>query len=81
MIKVYGRPECSFCDRAKALLESKDVAYEYIDVTQDTDARQLLVDAGFRSVPQIYNDTQHIPGGFQGLAGMTEEDFNTKVRN
>jgi glutaredoxin len=80
MIKVYGKPQCPFCDQAKALLESRDVAYEYIDITQVPDARQMLVEAGFRSVPQIYRGTTHIPGGYQGLAGMSEEEFNTKVR-
>jgi glutaredoxin 3 len=81
MIKVYSKPNCQYCDMAKQLLESKGVAYESIDITQDTDARQMLVDAGFRSVPQIYKGTTHIPGGYQGLAGMSEEEFNTKVRN
>jgi glutaredoxin len=81
MIKVYGKPQCPFCDQAKALLESKGVAYEYIDITKQPEAREMLVEAGFRSVPQIYNGTTHIPGGFQGLAGMSEEEFNQKVRN
>jgi len=79
MITVYGRPQCPFCDQAKALLENRGVAYEYIDITQDLEARQMLVDDGFRSVPQIYKGTTHIPGGYQGLAGMSEEEFNTKV--
>jgi glutaredoxin-like protein NrdH len=80
MIKVYGKPQCPFCDQAKALLESRDVAYEYIDITKEPSAREMLVESGFRSVPQIYNNTTHIPGGFQGLAGMSEEEFNTKVK-
>jgi glutaredoxin len=80
MIKVYGKPQCPFCDQAKALLENKGVAYEYIDITQKPEAREMLVESGFRSVPQIYNGTTHIPGGYQGLAGMSEEEFNTKVK-
>jgi glutaredoxin 3 len=79
MIKVYSKPNCQFCDMAKQLLESKGVAYESVDITEDPDARQMLVDAGFRSVPQIYNGTHHIPGGYQGLAGMSAEDFAEKV--
>jgi glutaredoxin len=81
MIKVYSKPNCQFCDMSKQLLESRGVAYESIDITQDPDARQMLVDAGFRSVPQIYNGTHHIPGGYQGLAGMSAEDFAEKVAN
>lgn len=79
MIKVYGKPQCQYCDMSKALLESRGVAYEYIDITQVPEARQMLVEGGFRSVPQIYNGITHIPGGYQGLAGMSEEEFNTKV--
>jgi glutaredoxin len=81
MIKVYGKPQCPYCDQAKALLESKDVAYEYIDITQQPQARQMLVESGFRSVPQIYNDETHIPGGYQGLANMSPTEFDQKVRN
>jgi len=66
---------------SKQLLESRGVAYESIDITLDPDARQMLVDAGFRSVPQIYNNTHHIPGGYQGLAGMSAEEFAENVAN
>ena len=81
MIKVYSKPNCQFCDMSKQLLESRGVAYESIDITLDPDARQMLVDAGFRSVPQIYNNTHHIPGGYQGLAGMSAEEFAENVAN
>ena len=79
MIKVYSKPNCQFCDMAKKLLESKSIAYESVDISVDPEARQMLMDAGFRSVPQIYNGTHHIPGGYQGLAGMSEEEFAAKV--
>jgi glutaredoxin 3 len=79
MIKVYSKPNCPYCDMAKQLLESKGVAFEAVDISVDSEARQMLMDAGFRSVPQIYNGTTHIPGGYQGLAGMTAEDFAAKV--
>jgi glutaredoxin 3 len=81
MITVYGRPQCPFCDQAKALLENRGVEYTYVDITKQPQAREMLVEAGFRSVPQIYNNATHIPGGFQGLAGMSDEEFNQKVRN
>lgn len=81
MIKVYSKPNCPYCDMAKQLLESRGVAYESVDISVDPDARQMLMDAGFRSVPQIYNGTHHIPGGYQGLAGMTADEFADKVAN
>jgi glutaredoxin 3 len=80
MITVYTKNACPFCDRAKALLESRGVTFESINIEEHPEAREFLVDGGHRSVPQIFKDGQHIPGGFQGLSGMSEEEFNTKVK-
>ena len=29
MIEIYGKPQCPFCDRAKALCEQKGYEYTY----------------------------------------------------
>jgi glutaredoxin 3 len=75
MLTVYTKDNCPFCDRAKALLESKGVEYTTINVGQQTEAREFLVEQGLRSVPQIFNGTILIQGGFQGLAGKPDEFF------
>jgi glutaredoxin len=80
MITVYSKPQCPFCDRAKQLLESRGVEYTVIDVSVTPEAKEYLVDQGLRSVPQIYRGTTLIPGGYQGLAGLSEEEFNNKVK-
>ena len=80
MITVYTKDNCPFCDMAKALLESRGVEYETINVSEQSEARDFLIENGHRSVPQIFRGTTHIPGGYQGLAGMSEEEFNTKVK-
>ena len=72
-LTVYTRDDCPFCDRAKALLESKGVAYNTINIEVLTEAREFLLDQGLRSVPQIFNGTTLIQGGFQGLASKPEE--------
>jgi glutaredoxin 3 len=77
MITVYSKSNCPFCDRAKALLESKGVAYTTVSIEEDQDARQHLLDMGLRSVPQIFNGTTIIPGGYQGLAGKDESFWTT----
>jgi glutaredoxin len=77
MLTVYTKNNCPFCDRAKALLESKGVPFNSINIEEQPDAREILVDLGLRSVPQIFNGTTLLPGGFQGLAGKDEEFFNT----
>lgn len=75
MITIYSKNNCPFCDRAKALLESKDVAFKVVNIEETPDAREFLVDQGLRSVPQVFNDGVLLPGGFQGLAGKPEEFF------
>jgi glutaredoxin 3 len=73
MITVYTKDNCPFCDRAKALLESKGVEYTTINIGIRTEAREFLVDQGLRSVPQIFNGAELIQGGFQGIASKPEE--------
>jgi glutaredoxin len=77
MITVYSKNNCPFCDRAKALLESKGIEYTVVNIEETPDARELLVDQGLRSVPQIFNDGVLLAGGYQGLAGRPEEFWTT----
>ena len=77
MITIYSKNNCPFCDRAKALLESKGITYKAINIEEEPEHRETLVGLGLRSVPQIFNDGELLPGGFQGLAGRDEEFFNT----
>jgi glutaredoxin 3 len=77
MITVYSKNTCPFCDRAKALLESKGIPFKTINIEEQPEHRETLVDLGLRSVPQIFKDGVLLPGGYQGLAGKDEEFFNT----
>jgi glutaredoxin len=77
MITVYSINNCPFCDRTKALLESKEIPFTVIKMEDEPGAREFLVDQGLRSVPQIFKDGVLLPGGFQGLADKDEEFFNT----
>ena len=75
MLTVYSKNNCPFCDRAKALLESKNVPFNEINIEKDPESRQFLVDKGLRSVPQIFHGYELIPGGFNGLNSMSSEFF------
>ena len=76
MLTVYSKNNCPFCVRAKQLLESKDVPYTEVNIEYDQDARQMLVDQGLRSVPQIFHGYELIPGGFDGLNKQPAKFFN-----
>ena len=77
MITVYSKNNCPFCDRAIALLESKEIPFKVIKMEENTGAREFLMEQGLRSVPQIFKNGILLPGGFQGLAGKDEQFFNT----
>jgi glutaredoxin 3 len=72
VLTIYSKNNCPFCDQAKSLVESKGVAYNIINVEEDVNSRKFLVDQGLRSVPQIFQGTTIVPGGYQGLASQTE---------
>jgi glutaredoxin 3 len=73
MLTVYSKSNCPFCDRAKSLLESKGIEFKTVSIEEDQDARQHLLDLGLRSVPQIFNGTTLIQGGYQGIAAKGKE--------
>ena len=76
MITVFSKSNCPFCVQAKRLLESKNVPFTEINIEDNPDSRQMLLDKGLRSVPQIFVDEELVPGGFQGLTKQTDEFFN-----
>jgi len=71
-LTVYTKNNCPNCDRAKAMLDNRNVGYVTINIEEDAGARDFLLSQGFRSVPQIFNGGTVIPGGAQGLAKQPE---------
>lgn len=77
MYTVYSKPNCPWCDRAKALLTSKGQAYEekILDVGQAKDDTKTYVTVqelkavvpNAQSVPQILHDGILV-GGYTDLA-------------
>jgi glutaredoxin 3 len=76
MLKVYSKSNCPFCDRAKHLLTQKGIVYEEVRVDLDPGAREFIMQAGHRTVPQIYlGDQVFVEGGYQGLASLDDTAF------
>lgn len=73
-VTIYTTQTCGFCLRAKELLAARSVPYQEIDVTDDTEARERLVEksGGQRTVPQIFIGDQPI-GGYTDLAQLDRE--------
>ena len=64
---IYGKPDCPWCDRAKELLTSKGEEFTYVDISTDLKAKTKILNAGLRSVPQVYYGDSLI-GGHDALA-------------
>jgi glutaredoxin 3 len=66
-ITVYSTDACSFCVRAKALLDARGLEYQEINLERDPDGRAELVRrTGMLSFPQILVD-ETLVGGFMEL--------------
>jgi glutaredoxin 3 len=64
---VYSTDPCSFCTRAKQLLQARKVPFQEINLAKDPAGRMELVErTGMLSFPQIVIDDELI-GGFQEL--------------
>ena len=69
-IQVYSKEWCGYCNRAKALLKAKGLAYREVDVTNDWAAEQeMIARSGLRTVPQIFIDGESV-GGYDALASL-----------
>ena len=75
MLTVYTKNNCPFCDRVKALLESKGVPYKTINVQDDPETKEFLMAQGLRSLPQIFDGNTLLTGGFQNLDSKPAEFF------
>jgi glutaredoxin 3 len=63
-VVIYTTMFCPYCQRAKAILAGKGVAFQEIAVDGDRAARQAMTAraGGRTSVPQIFVGDQHIGG-------------------
>jgi glutaredoxin 3 len=63
-VEIYSTSYCPYCMRAKALLRSKGVAFEEIDVTDDAELRAKMIKlaGGRRTVPEIFINGEIIGG-------------------
>ncbi len=63
-VEIYTWQSCPFCLRAKALLDSKGIAYEEYSIDGDNEARKTMAQRanGRKTVPQIFINQKSIGG-------------------
>ncbi|HKV97440.1 MAG TPA: glutaredoxin 3 [Gammaproteobacteria bacterium] len=70
-VTIYSTRACVYCMRAKALLQSRHIAYTEYLVDQEPARRVEMQQksGGRRSVPQIFIGDRHI-GGYDDLYAL-----------
>ena len=62
-VVMYATGWCPYCERARSLLEHKNVPFEEIDVDAQPEQREeMLKRSGRRTVPQIFIGETHVGG-------------------
>lgn len=67
MITIYSKPNCSSCDQAKRLCESKGIEFEYLTLGQGFNLGDMMKHSKtHRSFPMVLKDGEYL-GTFQDL--------------
>ena len=70
-VEIYTKVGCPYCARAKALLGSKNVAFEEYDAAGDAALKKQMMErsGGRATFPQLFVDDKHI-GGCDDLVAL-----------
>jgi len=73
-VEIYTKAFCSYCARAKRLLDEKGAAYDEFDITFGGAKRAEMLERanGRTTVPQIFIDGRHV-GGSDDLHALDRE--------
>jgi glutaredoxin 3 len=69
-VTVYVSDWCPYCQRAKSLLQQKQVVFSEVNVDEDAKSREeMIARSNRRTVPQIFIGEKHV-GGFDELDAL-----------
>ncbi|QIG66024.1 glutaredoxin [Ochrobactrum phage vB_OspM_OC] len=72
-VEIFGKQNCPFCDKAKALLNIKQIEYDYIDFFALSQEEQDLIlqerAIGAKTFPIILVDNVYV-GGFTDIQAI-----------
>jgi glutaredoxin len=75
MYVIISRDQCEFCDKAKALLKAN--GKQFIEYNVQTVSSRwlvpLLLKAGLKTVPQVFDPSGKHIGGYDKLKAVFEE--------
>ena len=56
-VTVYTKPACPQCDATRRQLDRLGIAYDVVDLTTDTNARDYVMSLGHLQAPVVVTDT------------------------
>lgn len=56
MTIVYTKPSCVQCDMTKRYMDKNGISYDTVDITQDSEALEMILSMGFSSAPVVISD-------------------------
>lgn len=67
---IYSRPQCSYCSSSVEFLDSKNIPFEVIDITDDeVTINALASKTGAYTVPYIFINDQYL-GGYEDMVKL-----------
>mgnify|MGYP003643803005 CR=1 FL=1 len=64
---VIGRADCNFCDKATDLLDQTGHGWSYYGIDSDPWTKTLMLKAGYKTVPIIFDAEGKEIGGYTEL--------------
>ena len=64
-ITVYTKPACVQCVATYKALDKQGVAYQKVDITLDTEARDYVMALGYLQAPVVYAGPDNHHSGFR----------------
>jgi glutaredoxin-like protein NrdH len=61
-ITVYTKPACVQCNATYKALDKQGVAYDIVDITVDTEARDYVMALGYLQAPVVVAGSEHWSG-------------------
>ena len=76
MYKGYATKTCLYCQRAEQLLSINKLPFEKIYIDEDKKSKEFITEQGYKTVPQIWYDDEHI-GGYTELVSYINSKSGT----
>ena len=80
-VTVYTMPNCVQCEQSKRYLDTKQVEYSVVDISEDSEAYEFVTSLGYKSAPIIVAGNDHWSGfRLERLNGIVDRYNLEKVR-